>query len=158
MSGIHIKAMLRAIALTLLIGLLSGCSINLSITGFQPTREVVQEAIALELSQNKAELRQHLTQHGQSGEPLPKYEVNRVEIWEQDPLKIDGLLAYHVQGTYNLTIQLPEKRVTDRKNNFDLYLQRQAEGKTWRIAKPLGTDEAKHQTWATYLIKPPGYM
>ena len=158
MSGIHIKPLLRAIALTLLIGLLSGCSINLSLTGFQPTREVVQRAIALELSQNKAELRKHLSEHGQPENPLPSYEVNRVEIWEQDPLKIDGLLTYHVQGTYNLTIQLPEKRVTDRKNNFDLYLQRQAEGKTWRIAKLMGTDEQDHQTWATYLIKPPGYM
>jgi hypothetical protein len=158
MNGISIHPIFRAIALTLLIGLLSSCSINLSVTGFQPTREVVQQAIALELSQNKAELRKHLSQHGQSGNPMPNYEVNRVEIWEQDPLKINGLLAYHVQGTYNLTIQLPEKRVTDRKNSFDLYLQRQAEGKTWRIAKPIKTEDNSAETWATYLVKPPGYM
>ncbi len=158
MSSIQIKPILRAIALTLLIGLLSSCSINLSVTGFQPTREVIQRAIALQLSQNQEELRQHLSQHGQSGNPMPNYEVNRVEIWEQDPLKINGLLTYHIQGIYNLTIQLPEKRVTDRKNNFDLYLQRQQEGKTWRVAKPIATEEKEQQTWATYLIKPPGYM
>lgn len=158
MLAVPVKSILRLILLTILVGLLSACSVSFSLGGFQPTRDVVQRAIALELSQNREQLRQHLSRYITSGEQMPQYEVNRVEIWEEEPLKIHHLLSYHIRGTYNLTIQLPDKRVTERKNSFDVYLQRQQEGKTWRLAKPMTTEQKDEQVWATYLIKPPGYM
>lgn len=153
-----IKAIVSAIAIAIVVGLLSGCSVTLSLTGFQPTRDLVQRAIALQLTQNQEQLRQHLNRYIEPGGQMPTYRIDRVEIWQEEPLKIKELLSYRVRGTYNLTIQLPEKRVTERKNNFELYLQRQQEGKTWRLAKPVTTDKTDEKVWATFLIKPPGYL
>jgi hypothetical protein len=159
MGGVRFQSIFRGIAIAILILLLSSCSVTFSLGGFQPTRDVVQRALALELSQNQQQLRQHLSRYVDRGDKMPNYEIKRVEIWKEEPLKIEDLLSYHIRGSYNLTIQLPDKRVTERQNSFDLYLQRQTEGKTWRLAKPVTPEENDEApAWATYLIKPPGYM
>jgi len=57
------------------------------------------------------------------------------------------LPAYHLQGDYDLTLRLPHQKDTKQHNNFDLYLQRQIEGKTWRLLEEVASQ------WRSYLVK-----
>ncbi len=152
------KLIFQLILMGVLVLMLSACSVSFSFGGFQPTREVVQRAIALQLTITKTQLEQHLLAHHISSTPTSEYEVNRVEIVAEDPQEIQGLLSYHIRGTYNLTLKLPDGRVTDRGNPFDIYLQRQKEGKTWRLAQPQPGGKNDAAVWATYLIRPKDYV
>jgi hypothetical protein len=158
-GGRKMKVIVKLAIVAVLIGLLNACTVSFSVGGFQPTRDVVQRAIALQLSQTQAQLRQHLSQYADGDGRLPDYQIERVEIRREDPLKVGDLLTYHVQGTYNLSGRAGDRRFSERDNAFDLYLQRQREGKTWRLAVPLEKNkETDEQQWATYLVKPPGYI
>ncbi len=89
-----------------------------------------------------------------SGLPqLAKFEITKLIVKEQEPLEMQNLPTYHIQGTYNLTIQLPTQRVTQQQNPFDVYVQRQSEGKTWRLLLPQLTSVDTQPTWVTYLIR-----
>lgn len=127
--------------------MLTGCGTNTPTLGFAPTQQLVQKAIALQVSQTQ----QQLTQQLQS---LPsKLEITQVKLKQIEPLFLGDLATYRVLGTYSLTIKLPRQRVTQQNNPFDLYLQRQKEGKTWRLAVPQALDQGKPSSWRTYLIR-----
>lgn len=121
--------------------LLTGCAT----TGLQPNSSLVQQAIGLQLSQTQQELRQQL--HLDQSADIT---VNRVTIAQQTPLQIENLPSYHVTGTCDFTVKLPKRDLTERNTPFEVYLQRQSEGKTWRLAtlKP-GEDGS---TWVTQRI------
>ena len=110
----------------------------------------MQRALALQLKQTQQQLNKELWESGQSA--LPKFEINQLVINEHLPQVIQNLPAYRVRGTYDRTVHLPKRRVTQQQNPFVIYLQRQKEGKTWRLALPQSTgDEAR--AWRTYLIE-----
>ncbi len=132
--------LIKGILAVLLLGLLTACSVGGVPAG------LVQRAIALELSQTGQSLGQQLR--------LPQQQdvtITRLNIQEQTPLRIQGLTAYRVQGTYNLVLNLGDRRVSQQQNPFDLYLQRQPEGKTWRLARP-GLSSDNGPTWETQLV------
>jgi hypothetical protein len=108
---------------------------------------LVQQAIALELGQTQQELSQQLRLND---EPR-KVQINRVIVTDESPLTIQGLDAYRVQGTYDYTATLPSRKVAQRNNSFDVYLQRQREGKTWRLAKQIKGDDGQPK-WVTRRI------
>ncbi len=112
-----------------------------------PTAQLVQQAVALELSQTQRELSQQL----RLGIPT-KVQINHLTIAEQTPLTIDHLNAFRVRGTYDYTVQYPSRQVKQRNNPFEVYLQRQREGKTWRLAKLVTDDETGQPTWVTQRI------
>lgn len=63
--------------------------------------------------------------------------LKAVRSRDRHPLTIDHRPGYRIRGTY----QLQSDRATDRHstpadNAFEIYLQLQAEGKTWRLAYP----------------------
>ena len=126
---------------------LTGCGTSTPSLGLAPNKQLVQKAIALQVSQTQ----QRLTQQLQSS--LPKFEINQVALKQLEPLFIGDLPAYHVRGNYNLKIELPQQQVTQQKNRFDVYLQRQKEGKTWRLAIPKDLNQRPPTTWRTYLIQ-----
>lgn len=113
-------------------------------TGMEPSSRLVQRAIALQVEQTQQQLSQQLNLN------VFGFEINRVAVTKQEPLMIQNLATYHVQGTYNVTLKLSKRRVT-QQNPFDIYLQRQKEGKTWRLALPRANNDAN--TWITYLIQ-----
>lgn len=128
-------------------GLLTACGTSTPPLGLAPTQELVKDAIALQVSQTQ----QRLTQQLQS--PPSKFEITQVALKQLEPLFIGNLAVYHIQGTYNLKINLSQRQVTQQKNPFDIYLQRQQEGKTWRLAVPQDRDKASQPSyWRTYLI------
>ena len=138
--------MVRLILTAILLVLLTNCGT----VGLEPNNQLVQRALALQLKQTQQQLNKELWESGQSA--LPKFEINQLVINEHLPQVIQNLPAYRVRGTYDRTVHLPKRRVTQQQNPFVVYLQRQKEGKTWRLALPQSTgDEAV--TWRTYLIE-----
>lgn len=126
---------------------LTACGTSTPSLGLAPGKPLVQKAIALQVSQTQ----QHLTQQLQSS--LLKFEITNVTLKQLEPLFIEGLPTYHVRGTYNLKMKLPQHQATQQQNPFDVYLQRQQEGKTWRLAIPQVTSNNTNPTWQTYLIR-----
>lgn len=110
----------------------------------KPNTGLVEQAIALQLSQAQQALAQQL-RLDQSADVT----VNRVAINAQMPLQIESLPSYHVTGTCDFTIKLPKRSMTERDVPFEVYLQRQSEGKTWRLATRKPGDAP---TWVTQRI------
>lgn len=139
--------MVRLVLTAILLGLLTACST----VGLEPSNQLVQRALALEFSQTQQQLNQQL--YSSKRPQPPSFEINRVVITQQEPLVIQNLPAYHVQGTYDLTLKLPRRQVNQQQNPFEVYLQRQKEGKTWRLALPQSTGKDVSPVWRTYLIQ-----
>lgn len=138
--------MVRLILTAILLALLSACGT----VGLEPSSQLVQRAIALQLEQTQQQLSQQRRESGRT--QIPSFEINRAVITKQEPLVIQNLPAYHVQGTYDFTLKLPRRQVNQQQNLFDIYLQRQKEGKTWRLALPQFTGKDSKPVWFTYLI------
>jgi len=142
----RITQLLISIILTIF-WMLSSCGTNTPTLGLAPTKQLVQKAIAFQVSQTQ----QQLTQQLQS--PSSQFDITQVKLKQIEPFFIENLATYRVLGTYSLTIELPKQRVTQQKNLFDIYLQRQQEGKTWRLAVPQAIEHGKPSSWRTYLIR-----
>lgn len=110
-------------------------------TGTEPSKEIAQKAIALQARLFQQQLQQK----------VDKLDISQVNITQKQPLSIDKLTGYRIQGTYDFTISLPKQRLSQHKNPFDIYLQRQKEGKTWRLALPKVAKNGVF-TWLTYAI------
>ncbi|NJN56020.1 MAG: hypothetical protein HC879_00220 [Leptolyngbyaceae cyanobacterium SL_5_9] len=135
---------IRVIIAVIVAVVLSSCSM-----GGSPNRDLVKQAIAIQVSQTQQALTQQL--YSSSSQP-PEFEIGRVHITKRQPLTIQDLQSYQVQGTYDLTLKFSNRRVTQRENPFEVYLQRQIEGKTWRVAQLQPGDEEKGDRWVTQLI------
>jgi hypothetical protein len=134
--GTSILKIVGAIALATI---LAACSVWI-----EPSRQLIEHAIGLELNQTQQTLNQQL----RIGSQPANIQIQRVTITDTDPLLIEALQSFHVQGTYDYTVKLPSRQVTQRQNPFDLYLQRQKEGKTWRLAR-LQQDANGESVWVT---------
>lgn len=136
--------MLRVILAIALVWLLTACGG----TGSEPRAELVEQAIAWQLSQTQQELSQQLR--------LPftpdAIQVSHVKVTQQTPLKIQNLPSYRVKGTCDFTIKRPKNSTSQRDVPFEVYLQRQAEEKTWRVAD-LKANEAGNLTWLTQPLR-----
>ncbi len=128
-----------AIALALL---LTACGT----IGVKLPNDIVEQAIALQLSQTQQQLNQQLRLDLQ-----PEIDIRHIKISEKNPLQIQALQAYQVKGTCDYTIKLPQRAITQRQTPFEVYLQRQKEGKTWRLAF-IKTNENGEPIWATQRI------
>ncbi len=140
------EPMVRLILIAILLALLSACGT----VGLEPSSKLVQRAIALQLEQTQQQLSQQRRESERT--QIPSFEINRAVITKQEPLVIQNLPAYHVQGTYDFTLKLPRRQVNQQHSLFDIYLQRQQEGKTWRLALPQFTGKDSKPVWFTYLI------
>ena len=126
---------------------LTACGTSTPSLGFAPSKQLVRKAIALQVSQTQ----QQLTRQLQASPP--KFDIAQVNLKQLEPLFIDDLPTYRVSGTYNLKIQLPQQQVTQRKNFFNVYLQRQKQGQTWRLLVPQSLGNNSPTNWRTYLIR-----
>jgi len=137
------QSVLRYLWAIALLIMLTGCGV----LGGGPNHQLVERAIALELDQAQQVLSQQLRLNSQPN----KLWINRVKVNEQTPLVIQDLQAYRVRGTYDYTIKLPTQQVTQRDNAFEVYLQRQKEGKTWKLAQ-LQVNKDGELAWVTQRI------
>lgn len=116
-------------------------------TEFTPDGEIVQKAIILQLSKTEERLSQQLNL------PVPTLEISNIRVKTNEPAFINDLAAYRLTGTYRLKLTLSRQEVTQRQNPFDIYLQRQAEGKTWRLLIREVKDRMAMPQWSSYLIE-----
>ncbi|MBU7583041.1 MAG: hypothetical protein KAF91_09035 [Nostoc sp. TH1S01] len=134
--------MVRLLVTMILLVLLTACGT----IGLLPTSELVQKAIALGLEQTKQELSQKLDIDFQG------FEIKQLKIAEEKPLTIQNLPAFRVKGKYDLIINLPQRQLTQLQQPFELYLQIQQEGKTWRLLLPDKNSKDSQRVWRSYLI------
>lgn len=135
--------MVRLILTAMLLVLLTACG---SI-GLLPTSQLVQKAIALELQRTQQKLNQQLDLDFQS------FEIKHLSITQEQPLTIENLPAFRVRGSYDLIVKLPKRLLTQPKKPFEVYLQIQQEGKTWRLLLPEKGTKNTQPIWRSYLIQ-----
>lgn len=134
--------MLRGPIVCLLILLLTACN-NTSIG---PSTDLVQRGIAFNLEHTQEQLSQKLSLDTQG------FNINHLHINHKELFKLDNLPTYKLSGTYDLIFKLPERQITQAQKSFDVYLQLQKEGKTWRLLLPQVEENHTQATWYSYLI------
>ena len=134
--------MVRLFVTVILVGFLAGCGS----VGLLPTTQLVQKAIALQVDQTQQQLNQKLDLDFQG------FEIKRLKIQQEQPLTIQSLPAFRVLGTYDLILNLPKRQLKQLQQPFEVYLQIQQEGKTWRLLLPEQDNHDAHKSWRSYLI------
>lgn len=134
--------MIRFVFTAILLILVTACT-NIALL---PTPELVQKAIALQLEQIQQQLNQQLDLNFQ------KFNIQRIYITQQQPLTIENLPAYRVQGNYDFSIKLPSRNLKQLQKPFEVYLQIQQEGKSWRLLMPEKNSQHSQAKWHSYLI------
>ena len=85
----------------------------------------------------------------------PRLHVRHIHVQSRRDLLIQELPSYEVRGVYDLDLEFPQRTLTRTHQPFTLYLQPQAEGTTWRLAKLDNT--ADPPQWRTYLLSGDDY-
>ena len=127
------------LGLTLCLGL-GGCGAGL-VSG-----AIVKQGIILSLTYHQQDLSEALAL------PVPEFQVRSVRVTQEAAFLHDRLPTFHVQGTYDLKLSFPKQTVVQSKNPFDIYLQEQQEGKSWRLLIPALTDNDQEDFWESYLV------
>ncbi|AFZ49569.1 hypothetical protein Dacsa_0821 [Dactylococcopsis salina PCC 8305] len=117
-----------SVALILLLTLLTACGGNTPPKGLAPGKDIVKHAIARQLTLIEDRLTAQLDRVSPTN-----FTIQNLNIKTLNPVYIADLATYQISGTYTLKLNLPRQEVTQEKNQFEIYLQRQAEGKTWRL-------------------------
>jgi len=128
--------------MAMLVLVISACN-NLVLS---PTYDLVEKAIALQLEQTQQQLNQKLNLDFQ------QFDIKKLFITQQQALTIENLPAFRVQGNYDLIFKLPKRSFTQARKNFEVYLQIQQEGKTWRLLVPEKSTKDSQPIWRSYLI------
>ena len=121
-------------------GVLSGCQGGQAPREFAPDGTIVQQAMQRELQQYYRDLSQTI-----AAKP-PSLKFNQIQVKQLDSFFLKRLPVYHVQGTYDLELTFPNHTDKRKRNHFELYLQRQTEGKTWRSLKKIPSG------WQSYAL------
>ncbi|MEC4895260.1 MAG: hypothetical protein SAL07_06565 [Oscillatoria sp. PMC 1051.18] len=137
----------RLIITGILIILLTACGAAKPPIESAPDGNLVKKAIALQLQLVQKQIGQQLNAAN------PEFEIAGVKVNLLEPIYVNKLATYHLQGTYKVKLNLPSQEVTQEQNEFDIYLQRQIEGKTWRLLKRDASDPDKEPLWRSYLIR-----
>jgi hypothetical protein len=130
---------------TILCLMAGGCGFRVLI----PDLLLVKKAIALEVTLDQKQVSQQLLR----SETVPKFELGRVTISQIEPMIIQNLESYRITGNYDLTVELPRQNWKLKGNPFEVYLQRQQQGQTWRLARPQIKSKNSDVKWFTYLIR-----
>ena len=121
--------------------LLMGCQGEQAPREFAPDGTIIVQTMQMELRQYYHSLSQTL-----AAKP-PDLKLQNIQVTQLDSFFLKGLPVYHVQGTYDLELKFTTRKETRKNNPFDLHLQRQMEGKTWRSLKKVPDG------WQSFVIK-----
>ena len=130
----------------ILIVLLSGCGTFKPPIKLAPDGDLVRKAVGLEINTMEQRISERLEA------TRPKLKIGEISVKAIEPIYIGDLPAYHLKGTYNLELELLRQQVRQKDNPFDIYLQRQAEGKTWRLLRREVNDGESEPQWLSYSL------
>jgi hypothetical protein len=134
--------MLRLVLTAILLVLLTACSFGTP----SPNKNLVKKAIALSMQETQQQLSQKLNLD------FGEFEINHLSIKQRQLMTVEHLPAFRIQGTYDLNLKLPERILEQPEKLFDIYLQLQREGKTWRLLLPPGSNEDTSM-WHSYFVE-----
>lgn len=120
---------------------MTGCQSGQAPKEFAPDGTIIARTMRMELRQYYRGLSQTL-----AAKP-PELALKNIQVKQLDSFFLKGLPVYHVQGTYDLDLKFTTRTETRKQNSFDLHLQRQTEGKTWRSLKKVPAG------WQSFVIK-----
>jgi hypothetical protein len=140
------KKLFQEILAVIFIVLLTACSASAPPTELAPGGPIVAHAIAFQLEQTQTSLSQQLELN------TPELTISNINVNKLEPIFINQLPAYHLVGTYNLKMKFSRQEVKLKNDPFEIYLQRQAEGKTWRLLRKKITNSTQKVEWLSYLI------
>ncbi|TVQ57121.1 MAG: hypothetical protein EA366_09135 [Spirulina sp. DLM2.Bin59] len=130
--------------------LLTSCSGGRPSISLAPTPEIIRKAIVLQVQHSQTALSAQLKT------APPNLKIRHIKVDQVESLYLAKLPTYHLQGHYDLSFELPDQILEQSRNSFDIYLQRQREGKTWRWLRPeiSSTEEnpPQPQHWLTYRV------
>jgi hypothetical protein len=145
------KSMLRrglsAILMLVLVLTIVACQSQSSPKEFAPSGEIVKKAIAFQFERAQQQLSKQLKTDPST------FDISQINVKQLDPILVADLPTYHLQGTYQLKLNLRRQSVIQRQNPFDVYLQRQIEGETWRLLIKNPNLSSQSAPWASYLIE-----
>ncbi len=134
--------MVRLILSAILLVLLTACNFGTP----SPNKQLVQKAISLSIQDTQQQLSQNLNLN------FGELEINHLSIKQQKLMTVEHLPVFRIQGNYDLNLKLPKRSIEQPKKIFDIYLQLQREGKTWRLLLPPGSNEDT-SIWHSYLVE-----
>lgn len=132
------KYLPMGVILVCLVALL-GCKSSSAPLEFAPDGAVIQQTIQAKLATHYRDLSQTITA------TPPHLEIKNIAVKDIDSFFLDRLPVYHVRGIYDVSLVFAHQDRNRRNNSFDLYLQRQKEGKTWRSLEQNATGWRSYQ-------------
>ncbi|BAQ62851.1 Slr0243 protein [Geminocystis sp. NIES-3708] len=124
--------------------LCTGCENSQPPLEFAPNPPIIEKAIIFKLQ------RQHQYLSEQLQIKAPKLHVTKINIEKIEPTMINNLPTYHLEGTYKLDFKQNRGKNRIINNSFNLDLQRQPKGYTWRIL--INTKEKNSEKYSSYQI------
>jgi len=115
---------------------LSGCS-----GAGQPPQRVLLSALALQIQLTQGAIARALDL-----EPPGTPEVSRVRVDQQEPIRIGDAPGLQLRGRFDWRLEGGPFR-TDTP--FELYLARGERAESWRLARPVGSQDGSTQEWIT---------
>jgi hypothetical protein len=135
--------LIRLISTLFLIFLTTACNLVLV-----TNKDLVEKAIALQINLSQEQITQQFRQKS-----TPPLKINRVVITDVESLKLEDLPTFRVRGSYDFTLEYPQREVIHKQNPYQVYLQQQKEGKTWRLLRPQKNQGTNETQWFSYLIE-----
>jgi hypothetical protein len=136
--------MIRLVVVAVLLIFLTACGNGV----LPPNGNLVKKAIAIQLEQTQQQLSEQLDLDFQG------FEIERLAIAKKIPLMMEHLPAYHIQGVYDLKFKIPQHDLKQPQKPFDIYMQLQREGKTWRLIIEDNHSQTSEPVWRSYLVYP----
>ncbi|RAQ45312.1 hypothetical protein B9S53_07800 [Arthrospira sp. O9.13F] len=130
--------------ITVIIPLLALTLWGCSPVGITPTPTLVQQALTIQIK----EIHQQLKLQSDFARSPQSFKITRVAISNMEPIMINNLQGFKVEGTYNLSVKFSDRWWREQQNRFQIYLQRQAQGRIWRLARL----ENQTNRWSTVPI------
>ena len=134
--------MIKLVLTAILLVLLTACSFGTP----SPNKQLVKKAIALSIQETQQQLSRNLDLDFRG------VEINHLSVKQRKLMTVEHLPAFRIQGNYDLNLKLPKRTLEQPQKTFDIYLQLQKEGKTWRILLP-PTSNQDTSEWHSYLVE-----
>ena len=134
--------MVKLVLTIILLVFLTACSFGTP----SPNKQLVKKAIAYSLQETQQQLNENFNLD------FRELEINHLSIKQRKLMTVEHLPAFRIQGTYDLNLKLPKRSIEQPEKLFDIYLQLQKEGKTWRLLLPPRSNEDK-SIWHSYLVE-----
>ncbi|BAQ63317.1 Slr0243 protein [Geminocystis sp. NIES-3709] len=111
---------------------------------FAPSPSIIEKALIFKLEYQQESLSRQLRLK------KPNFIIKKINVTKIEPTIVFNLPTYHLEGTYKVKIKQNTLKNVLIDNTFNLDLQRQSRGKTWRILLKL--EGKKPLEYLSYLI------